>query len=115
MLKSNSKNVRFCYERAFAAAQHADNAREAIDRQFWLYRERQWLKFATYYEHSERLTAFIKGMRSPPKQPVCSDCEVLMHVRRMQCRSDKSTEYHYECIHCGTKQTIAEMDAEPAR
>jgi hypothetical protein len=113
MLKRASPNAKYCYERSLAAGEKAANARNAADREFWLDRERQWLKFATYYEHSERLTAFIGGMRSPPKQPICSDCDVPMHIRRMQCRSNKTTEYDYECIHCDTKQTIVEMETEP--
>src|SRR5262245_14666614 len=80
----------------------------AADREFWLDRERQWMKFATYYEHSERLTAFIGELRSAPKQPICSACDVLMGVRRLDCRSDGSTEYHYECLACEAKQTVVE-------
>jgi hypothetical protein len=41
------------------------------------------------------------------------DCDVLMHISRMRCRSDKSTEYHYECIHCEAKQVIVENDLGP--
>jgi len=113
MLKPTSQNVKICYEKALAAAQQAANARKAADRKFWLDRERQWLKLATYYEYSGRLTAFIGELRSAPKQPICSACDVLMGIRRLHCRSDGSTEYHYECPGCEAKQTVVDIDADP--
>src|SRR5262249_61263032 len=108
MLKPASQNTKFCYERARAAGQNAADARKPADQDFWLERERQWLNFATYYEYSERLTAFIGELRSIPKQPICSACDVLMRIRRLHCRSDGSTEYHYECAACEAKQTIVD-------
>jgi len=108
MLKPASQNAKFCYERALAARQRAANARKEADREFWFDRERQWLKFATYYEHSERLTAFIGEFRSTPKQPICGCCEVPMGMRQVHCRNDGSNEYNYECPACEAKQTVVE-------
>jgi hypothetical protein len=113
MLKPANQNAKYCYERSLAAGEKVANARNAADREFWLDRERQWLKFATYYEHSERLTAFIGGFRSTPKQPICVCCEVPMRIRQLHCHSNRSTEYSYECPACEAKQRIVHVDAEP--
>jgi hypothetical protein len=114
MLKPANPNAKYCNERSLAAGQKAANARNAADREFWLDRERQWLKFATYYEYSERLTAFIGELRgTQPKQPICSSCDVPMRIRRVHCRTAGSTEYHYECPACEAKQRIVHVDAQP--
>ena len=115
MLKRTNQNARFCYERAIEAAQQAATARTPMDREFWLEREKQWIHLSASYNYQERLAAFNQGLRTLPKRPICSVCDLPMQAKRLQCRRTGLLEFDYECRACEAKQTVVEIDAKPLR
>src|SRR5262249_21896284 len=108
MLKPTNEEAKLCYQRALEAARRADNARLPADREFWLNTQKRWLSLAAYAQYRERIATFVADLQQRHKRPVCSPCDAPMRVKQVRCRNDKQTEYHYECITCGAKQTIVE-------
>jgi hypothetical protein len=111
VLKAANRNAKFCYERAVAAAQQAAKARRPVDKEFWSERETYWIHLAASYDYQERLAGFIQELRSLPRQPICSGCDLPMRVKRLRCRSDGLLQFDYQCTACETKRTVVEIEA----
>jgi glycogen debranching enzyme len=109
VLKAAGRNAKFCYERAVAAAQQAASARHTFDKEFWSEREKYWIHLAASYDYQERLAAFIQELRSLPRQPICSGCDVPMRVKQLRSRRNGLLKFDYQCPACKTKQTIVEI------
>src|SRR5262245_4803646 len=68
-LKPVSRNIKLLL---LEAAYKADNARDTVDREFWLSRQSSWLHLATSYEYTERVSDFLQEVDALPKTPFCS-------------------------------------------
>jgi hypothetical protein len=113
MLKRTNQNAKFCYESAARAAQKAANAHTPSDRDFWLDRERHWIHLGASYDYQERLSNFIEELRTLPRRPICTACDVPMRVTRLHYRPGGLVEFNYECPACEAKQTVVEIDVKP--
>ena len=90
MLYGLSEQIALCYRRAAECRDLA--ARRELDREFYLHREKAWLKLARSFEFSERISQLINDkqrqrLRNWPatvsalKVPNCPGCDIAMLVQ----------------------------------
>src|SRR5215468_8417998 len=94
-LKPVSRNIKLLL---LEAAYKADNARDTVDREFWLSRQSSWLHLATSYEYTDRVSDFLQEEDALPKTPFCSICDLPMRAIHVHGRSDASTDCHLQNI-----------------
>jgi hypothetical protein len=95
MLLSLSKQTAHCHRRAAECKELAARCVSAVDRRYYLERERALLALARSYEFQERLERMLKELDSrghsysaPPRgdrikitPPYCPACNVQMHLQ----------------------------------
>jgi hypothetical protein len=90
MLYELKKQIALCYLRAAECRDLA--ACHEVDREFYLDREKAWLRLAQSYELSERISVVITGKQrqtlrdwpatiSALKVPACPACDIAMLVQ----------------------------------
>ena len=90
MLYELKKEIALCYLRAAECSDLA--ARHEFDREFYLDREKAWLRLAQCFELSERIIGVINGKQrhtqrdwaatiSALKVPACPACDIAMLVQ----------------------------------
>src|SRR5262245_7128132 len=109
MLKPANQNTKYCYGRALEAEQkRAKRNRPGI----LVGQRRALVPTRNVLRIHGASAAFVNELRNAPKTPTCSACDVLMRVNRFHSRSERSTEYHYECLACETKQRIVHIEVQ---
>ena len=92
MLYSLSKQIAHCYFRAAECRRLADRSVSPVDRQFYIERERAWLKLARSQELAERIGQWIKEVERSEgrghlattratEPPQCPNCEIDMQFQ----------------------------------
>ena len=110
MLKPFNQNVRYCYERALHAEEHAAQEQNDPERQrFWLDNQARWLALVASIEYEARLLDFLKELRHYTKSPLCSVCDFPMRSKRLVASGNGLFEFQYECANCEAKETVSEI------
>jgi len=108
--ESAKRNSKYCYERALAAKERVSHTTNPLILQYYRDLELQWLRLGASYEYIEQLSAFVTGLRSLPKRPLCAICNGSMGPNGVQIRPDGVTEYLYRCTNCDLQKALIEQD-----
>jgi len=112
VLKAANQNVKYCYEQALKASERASTAGMPAEQEFHLGDEKRWLTLAASFEYQERLIDFINELGALLKTPFCRVCSRSMRPKGMRGRQNGLAECDFECIRCGVKKTVIELDGE---
>jgi hypothetical protein len=111
VLKAANQRIKYCYEQALHAEEHAANEQDDPERQrFWLDNQARWLALAVSIDYEARLSDSIKELRRYIKSPLCAACDFPMRPKRVVPSGNGLFEFQYECGNCGAKETVLEMN-----